>query len=94
MADRAAVAIRRRGTPPKQQAASRQRPQQTLRAQPDEGAGWDAIAPIYLGGQRYADAADAYRQAIRLLGPSAKRLVLVFISRLNILKKTFSNGEQ
>jgi cytochrome c-type biogenesis protein CcmH len=45
-----------------------------LRAQPDEGAGWDAIAPIYLGSQRYADAADAYRQAIRLLGPSAKRL--------------------
>jgi cytochrome c-type biogenesis protein CcmH len=45
-----------------------------LRAQPDEGAGWDAIAPIYLGGQRYTDAAEAYRQAIRLLGPSAKRL--------------------
>jgi cytochrome c-type biogenesis protein CcmH len=45
-----------------------------LRAKPDEGAGWDAIAPIYLGSQRYADAADAYRQAIRLLGPSAKRL--------------------
>lgn len=45
-----------------------------LRAHPEEGAGWDAIAPIYLGGQRYADAAEAYRQAIRLLGPSAKRL--------------------
>ena len=45
-----------------------------LRAHPEEGAGWDAIAPIYLGGRRYADAAEAYRQAIRLLGPSAKRL--------------------
>ncbi|MDJ0512186.1 MAG: c-type cytochrome biogenesis protein CcmI [Methyloceanibacter sp.] len=45
-----------------------------LRAFPDEGAGWDAIAPIYLSGRRYADAAEAYRQAIRLLGPSAKRL--------------------
>lgn len=45
-----------------------------LRAHPDEGAGWDAIAPIYLGGRRYADAAEAYRQAIRLLGPSAQRL--------------------
>ena len=45
-----------------------------LRAEPDEGAGWDAIAPIYLGGRRYADAAEAYRQAIRLLGPTAKRL--------------------
>ena len=45
-----------------------------LRAHPDEGEGWDAIAPIYLGGRRYADAAEAYRQAIRLLGPSAPRL--------------------
>jgi len=45
-----------------------------LRANPDEGAGWDAIAPIYLGGQRYQDAAEAYREAIRLLGPSGKRL--------------------
>ncbi|MEM8643393.1 MAG: c-type cytochrome biogenesis protein CcmI [Pseudomonadota bacterium] len=45
-----------------------------LRAFPDEGAGWDAIAPIYLGGRRYANAAEAYRNAIRLLGPSAKRL--------------------
>lgn len=45
-----------------------------LRAHPDEGQGWDAIAPIYLGGRRYADAAEAYRQAIRLLGPSAQRL--------------------
>ena len=45
-----------------------------LRAHPDEGAGWDAIAPIYLGGRRYGDAAEAYRQAIRLLGPTAKRL--------------------
>ncbi|MEM7192774.1 MAG: c-type cytochrome biogenesis protein CcmI, partial [Pseudomonadota bacterium] len=45
-----------------------------LRANPDEGEGWDAIAPIYLGGRRYADAAEAYRQAIRLLGPTAPRL--------------------
>lgn len=45
-----------------------------LRAHPDEGQGWDAIAPIYLGGRRYEDAAEAYRQAIRLLGPSAQRL--------------------
>ncbi len=45
-----------------------------LRAHPEEGAGWDAIAPIYLGARRYADAAEAYRQSIRLLGPTAKRL--------------------
>lgn len=45
-----------------------------LRAHPDEGEGWDAIAPIYFAGRRYGDAAEAYRQAIRLLGPTAPRL--------------------
>lgn len=45
-----------------------------LRAHPEEGEGWDALAPIYMSGRRYADAAEAYRQAIRLLGPSSRRL--------------------
>jgi cytochrome c-type biogenesis protein CcmH len=45
-----------------------------LRQYPEEGEGWEVIAPVYLSWRRYADAADAYGQAIRLLGPSAKRL--------------------
>jgi cytochrome c-type biogenesis protein CcmH len=45
-----------------------------LRAHPEEGQGWDVIAPVYLSGRRYEDAAEAYSQAIRLLGLSAKRL--------------------
>ncbi len=45
-----------------------------LREHPEEGEGWDVVAPVYMGWQRYQDAADAYGQAIRLLGPSAKRL--------------------
>jgi cytochrome c-type biogenesis protein CcmH len=45
-----------------------------LREHPEEGEGWDVIAPVYLAGRRYGDAADAYAQAIRLLGPSAQRL--------------------
>ena len=45
-----------------------------LRAHPEEGEGWDAIAPVYLSWRRYNEAADAYGQAIRLLGESAKRL--------------------
>jgi cytochrome c-type biogenesis protein CcmH len=45
-----------------------------LREHPEEGEGWDVIAPVYMGWQRYTDAADAYAQAIRLLGESAKRL--------------------
>jgi cytochrome c-type biogenesis protein CcmH len=45
-----------------------------LRTHPEEGHGWDVIAPVYIASHRYADAADAYRQAIRLLGESPKRL--------------------
>jgi cytochrome c-type biogenesis protein CcmH len=45
-----------------------------LREHPEEGEGFDVVAPVYMGWQRYQDAADAYGQAIRLLGPSAKRL--------------------
>lgn len=45
-----------------------------LRQHPEEGEGWEVIAPVYLSWRRYGDAAEAYEQAIRLLGPSAKRL--------------------
>ena len=45
-----------------------------LREHPEEGEGWDVIAPVYMGWRRYSDAAEAYAEAIRLLGPSAKRL--------------------
>lgn len=45
-----------------------------LRAHPEEGQGWDVIAPVYLSARRYSDAADAYARAIQLLGPSAERL--------------------
>jgi cytochrome c-type biogenesis protein CcmH len=45
-----------------------------LREHPEEGEGWDVIAPVYLTWRRYNDAADAYARAIRLLGESAKRL--------------------
>jgi len=45
-----------------------------LRAHPEDGQGWEVIAPVYLRLQRYQEAADAYGNALRLLGPSAKRL--------------------
>jgi cytochrome c-type biogenesis protein CcmH len=45
-----------------------------LREHPEEGEGWEVIAPVYMGWGRFADAAEAYRQSIRLLGESAKRL--------------------
>ncbi len=45
-----------------------------LREHPEEGEGWEALAPVYMGWRRYGDAADAYGHAIRLLGESPKRL--------------------
>jgi cytochrome c-type biogenesis protein CcmH len=45
-----------------------------LRAHPDEGEGWDVIAPVYMSWRNYADAAEAFRQATLLLGESPKRL--------------------
>jgi cytochrome c-type biogenesis protein CcmH len=45
-----------------------------LKAQPEDGRGWDVIAPIYMGMERYAEAASAYANANRLLGETAPRL--------------------
>jgi cytochrome c-type biogenesis protein CcmH len=49
--------------------------EERLRAVPDDGQGWEVIAPVYLRLGRYADAAHAYAQAARLLGETPKRLV-------------------
>lgn len=45
-----------------------------LREHPEEGEGWDVIAPVYMSWGRYGEAANAYAQATRLLGESAKRV--------------------
>ncbi|PDS80248.1 c-type cytochrome biogenesis protein CcmI [Rhizobium sp. L43] len=45
-----------------------------LAENPDDGKGWDVLAPIYVRTMRVNDAQVAYRNAIRLLGPSAVRL--------------------
>ncbi|GGA93540.1 hypothetical protein GCM10011491_22150 [Brucella endophytica] len=44
-----------------------------LKQNPDDGRGWDVLAPIYLRLGRFEDAANAYRNAIRLQGESAGR---------------------
>lgn len=46
-----------------------------LRAAPDDGRGWEVIAPVYLRLRRDADARHAYSEAIRLLGETPKRLL-------------------
>jgi cytochrome c-type biogenesis protein CcmH len=45
-----------------------------LRLKPDDGLGWDVIAPVYMVRERPADAANAYARAIALLGETPKRL--------------------
>ncbi len=45
-----------------------------LRAEPEDGKGWDVIAPVYLRLGRYGDAVHAYSQANRILGESVRRL--------------------
>jgi cytochrome c-type biogenesis protein CcmH len=46
-----------------------------LEANPDDGRGWEVVAPVYMKLERYDDAAKARRQAIALLGPTAVREV-------------------
>jgi cytochrome c-type biogenesis protein CcmH len=45
-----------------------------LASQPDDGRGWEVIAPVYLRSGRLDDAVKAYRNAVRLLGEDASRL--------------------
>lgn len=45
-----------------------------LREFPQDGRGWEVIAPVYLRLERFADAADAYGRALRILGETPQRL--------------------
>lgn len=45
-----------------------------LQSHPGDGQGWDVIAPVYFKQHRYNDAANAYANALRLLGESSDRL--------------------
>lgn len=45
-----------------------------LREHPEDGEGWDVIAPVYLKQARYAEAVDAFTRAIAALGETPRRL--------------------
>jgi len=47
--------------------------EQHLAETPEDGRGWEVIAPVYLRLGRAEDAANAFRNAIRLLGSTAQR---------------------
>ncbi|MGU3492762.1 c-type cytochrome biogenesis protein CcmI [Xanthobacteraceae bacterium A53D] len=49
------------------------RVEEHLSANPNDGKGYEILAPVYARSGRMDDAARAYRQAIRLLGPSVER---------------------
>ena len=49
------------------------RAEQQLKANPEDGRGWDVLAPIYLRTGRFADSANAFRQSIAINGPSPAR---------------------
>ncbi|MDQ0319621.1 cytochrome c-type biogenesis protein CcmH [Pararhizobium capsulatum DSM 1112] len=48
--------------------------EQHLVKNPEDGAGWDLLAPIYFREGRVEDAGAAYQNAIRILGPTPARL--------------------
>jgi len=48
--------------------------EQKLAKNPEDGSGWDVLAPIYYRTGRIEDAAVAFDRAIRLLGPTPARL--------------------
>jgi len=44
-----------------------------LKQNPDDGRGWEVLAPVYASLGRHEEAANARSEALRLLGPSADR---------------------
>jgi cytochrome c-type biogenesis protein CcmH len=46
-----------------------------LEENPDDGRGWEIVAPVYMKLERYEDAAKARRRAISLLGATSTREV-------------------
>jgi cytochrome c-type biogenesis protein CcmH len=46
-----------------------------LEENPNDGKGWEVLAPVYLKMERYDDAAKARRNALNLLGDTAQREV-------------------
>jgi cytochrome c-type biogenesis protein CcmH len=55
-------------------AAAVKRIETHLAQHPDDGRGWEVIAPVYLSGGRIDDAVKAYGNVLRLLGEDSTRL--------------------
>lgn len=49
------------------------RAEKHLADNPDDARGWEILGPVYMRQQRFADAATAWRNSIRIAGSSAQR---------------------
>ncbi|MGD0023359.1 MAG: c-type cytochrome biogenesis protein CcmI [Xanthobacteraceae bacterium] len=47
--------------------------EERLKRNPEDGRGWEILAPVYMRLGRYSDSATAWRNALQLLGESAER---------------------
>lgn len=45
-----------------------------LRTHPEDGMGWEVIAPVYMAQNKFSEAASAFATAIKILGESPRRL--------------------
>lgn len=61
--------------------------EERLRQEPNDGKGWEVIAPVYVAQGRYVEAVDAYANAIRILGETPKRLEALAMADIRV-----SNG--
>ena len=59
-----------------------------LRTHPDDGMGWDVVAPVYLRQRQFEKAADAFSRAAKLLGETPARLIGFLRARISA-----ANGE-
>lgn len=69
------LSVRRAATPERAQVEILvARVEEQLRLRPEDGRGWEVLAPVYARLGRAADSLEAWRQTIRLSGPTPARL--------------------
>ena len=62
-----------------------QKVERHLQSEPNDGRGWEVLAPVYMQLGRHADSANAWRNALLLLGENAERLA--HLARLCSLRR-------
>lgn len=68
--------------------------EQHLREHPEDGRGFEVVAPFYLRTGRGEDAINAYAQALRVLGPTAARHAALGEARMIVAQGTVTPEAQ